>query len=89
MRSQRVTEKDIEAGQIRFPASAKRAFPPGACEVEIELRGLPIKGKWNPRTGPDRERSGVLRVGRQVLQARVSADEVLAIDARSDRLILR
>ncbi len=28
MRSQRITDKDIQAGQVRFPASAKPVFPP-------------------------------------------------------------
>lgn len=88
MTSQRVTAKDIESGQIRFPAPAKRAFPREAGDIELELRGIPIKGRWNPRTGPDRERSGVLRVGRQVLEAHVRADELLTIHERAGRVVL-
>lgn len=88
MTSQRVTAKDIESGQIRFPAPAKRAFPREAGDIELELRGIPIKGRWNPRTGPDRERSGVLRVGRQVLEAHVRADEVLTVHERAGRVVL-
>ncbi|MGO9753297.1 MAG: hypothetical protein ACLP8S_30780 [Solirubrobacteraceae bacterium] len=88
MTSQRITAKDIESGQIRFPAPAKRAFPREATDIEVELRGIPVSGRWNPRTGPDRERSGVLRVGRQVLEAHVHADEVLTIVERAGRVVL-
>ena len=88
MTSQRITAKDIESGQIRFPAPAKHAFPRVAGDIEVELRGISVRGRWNPRTGPDRERSGVLRVGRQVLQAHVRADEVLTIGERAGRVVL-
>ena len=88
MTSQRITAKDIESGQIRFPAPAKRVFPRVAGDIEVELRGIPVRGRWNPRIGPDRERSGVLRVGRQVLQAHVRADEVLTIGERAGRVVL-
>jgi hypothetical protein len=89
MISQRITAKDIESGQIRFPAPAKRAFPREVGDIEVELRGIPVRGRWNPRTGPDRERSGVLRVGRQVLEAHVRADEVLTIGEHAGRIVLR
>lgn len=88
MRSQRVTEKDIQGGRIRFPSSAKRAFPGERGEVEVILRGLPVVARWHPHYDPGQERSGVLSVGRQVLAGRVSADEVLAVSAQGGRVAL-
>lgn len=88
MTSQRITAKDVESGQIRFPAPAKRAFPREAGDIEVELRGIPVAGRWNPRTGLDRERSGVLRVGRQILEAHVRPNDVLTISERAGRVVL-
>ena len=88
MNSQRITEKDIEAGQIRFPRASKRAFPDSDCDVEIVLRGLPLTCAWRPRTGPDRERSGVLLVGRQALEGRVAPDDLLAVSVSGDHVVL-
>lgn len=42
------------------------------------LRGLRIDGVgWDPRLGPDRERSGVLSVGKDALKDRVTPGERL------------
>src|SRR5688500_11056538 len=68
MGSQRVTAADRAAGRIRFPRAAKAAFPPEPASVSVELRGVPLTARWDPRVGPDRERSGVLRVGRDTLE---------------------
>lgn len=88
MTTQRITAKDIERGQIRFPGPSKRLFPDAPGDVEVELKGIPLTGRWNPRNGPDRDRSGVLRVGRQILEAHVQADEILSVTERSGRIIL-
>jgi len=77
MRTQRITEKDIEARRIRFPSSAKRAFPAERGEVDVVLRGHPLTARWHPHYDRDQERSGVLKVGRQLLAAHVNPDEVL------------
>lgn len=58
---------DLERGQIRLPRDAKRFFPTERGSVEIVLRGERISCSYDPRTGPDRERSAVLRVDRQAL----------------------
>ena len=78
-RTQRVTAKDIERGQIRLPRDAKRLFPADRSDVEIVLRGVRLTAAYDPRTGPDRERSAVLRVGRDALERAVTVDEVLRV----------
>lgn len=67
LHSQRVTATDKTSGIIRFPKQAKILFPNTKSEVEIVLLGARVRGSYDPRTGPDRERSAVLRVGRDVL----------------------
>lgn len=78
-RTQRMTAKDIEAGQVRVPRAAKQLLPNARCELTFRLRGRLMTARWDPRTGPDRERSGVLRLGRARLEDLVSEDEVLAV----------
>lgn len=77
--SQRVTLSDIRAGRIRFPREAKRYFPTERDEVQVVLRGVQLDARYDPRTGPDKERSAVLLVGKANLEALVRADEVLSI----------
>jgi hypothetical protein len=38
-----------------------------------------VAASYDPRTGPDRERSAVLRVGREALGAAVQQGETLAV----------
>jgi hypothetical protein len=54
---------------IRVTSSAKRllSLPPRASEIRIHLRGQPMTCAWDARLGLDRERSGLLRVGRERL----------------------
>ncbi len=67
--TQKITLGDLRAGVIRIPRAGKSAFPTGKAEVHASLRGDQLGGcLWDPRSGPDRERSGVLRVGRAVVQ---------------------
>ena len=61
--TQRVTAKDIDAGQIRIPAVAKELFPPVRSDLEVRVRGTLLAAPWDPRVGPDRPRSGLLRIG--------------------------
>jgi hypothetical protein len=86
--SQRVTQKDIAGGRVRLPSSAKRVFPPERATVKVNLRGLRLTVRWDPRYGPDRERSGMLSVGRDALAGRVAPDEVLAVAAGDDCVVL-
>ena len=87
--SQRVTARDVSAGQVRFPRAAKTLFPPERALVDAVLRGREMRGRWDPRVGPDRERSGVLAFGRGKLDGVVSADDVLMVRVRGDgRVVL-
>lgn len=78
-RTQRVTRADLAAGRIRFPRPAKRFFPSERTSIEIVLRGQRLTGRYDPRTGPDREQSAVLSIGREALATLVSADEALRV----------
>ena len=62
-RTQPVTAADLCAGQIRIPVSTptKALFPDEKVDLQIVLRGRSATVGWDPRSGPDRERSGVLR----------------------------
>jgi hypothetical protein len=76
--TQRVTAKDLAAGRVRIPRAGKRYFPAERGQVRLNLRGVPLVARWDPRMGPP-ERSGVLSVGNTVLSDAVAADEVLQI----------
>jgi hypothetical protein len=76
--TQRVTANDLRAGQIRLPRAAKRFFPTERATVDVVLRGTRLTGTDDPRLGPDRERSGVLRIGKQLSDA-VDENEVLTV----------
>jgi TDG/mug DNA glycosylase family protein len=79
VRSQRVTAADLAAGRIRFPREAKRFFPSNRGNVEVVLRGERLSARYDPRTGPDRERSAVLSIGRARLAGLVRTNEVLTV----------
>lgn len=84
LRSQQVTAADRDSGQIRIPAASKRIFPKEAGVVSVFLRGREVAGRWNPRIGSDRERSGTLRVGRQDLAALVPVGTILVISPATE-----
>ncbi len=86
-RSQRVTQPDLTAGRIRFPKPAKRLFPAVSGDVDFVLRGRRLRGRYDPRSGPDRERSAVLQVGRAALTELVRENEVLAASRDSAGLV--
>lgn len=82
-RSQRVTAADLAAGRIRIPRGATKALLPAIRQdIDIALRGEPLRCRWDPRTDPDQERSAVLAVGSAVLQRLVDVDEVLDVSLR-------
>jgi hypothetical protein len=89
-KTQRVTAADLRVGQIRIPSSttsaAKALFPESESELAVKLKGRPVRGLWNPGMDPDRERSGVLRIGTQ-LQELVHPDEVLLVTVERKGLI--
>lgn len=82
-RTQRVTAADLRDGHIRIPAfgaaPTKALFPTTKADVAVTLRGTSVRCSWDPRMGPDRERSGVLRVGATLRQL-IEEDEVLTVE---------
>lgn len=86
--TQRVTQADLAAGRIRLPAlsssGAKSVFPERKGTVAIALRGVSLSVHYDPRMGPDRERSGVLTIGGPRLRSLVSAEEVLTVTIGAD-----
>jgi hypothetical protein len=82
--SQTITVADKAAGRIRFPRTAKRFFPSDRTQVEVAVRGWLMSARWDPRTGPDRERSGVLSFGRGNLEGLVLSGGALAVSRRTD-----
>jgi hypothetical protein len=61
-----VTDKDIKGGQIRITREAKRDMRlMEPTELEVRLRGemFPCT-TYDPRLGPDQERSGLIRLGK-------------------------
>ncbi len=78
-RTQRITAVDIRSGRICLPRRTKRFFPRTKGHVVIILRGERIEVRYDPRIGPDRERSAVLSVGRERLERLVKVDESLSV----------
>ena len=77
--TQRVSVGDIRRGIIRIPRPVKVLFPPKRAQVEIELRGERKSCRWDPRYGPDRERSGVLGIGTALTRRLITEGERLSI----------
>jgi hypothetical protein len=77
--SQRVTKVDLANGRIRLPHEAKALFPGEKSYISIVLRGEAMDVRYDPRMGPDQERSAVLGINRPTLQRLVSPDDVLEL----------
>jgi hypothetical protein len=80
-RSQVVTVKDIDVGQVRIPVGPTKAILPAArADVTVVLRdrGLGAR-RWDPRYGTDKERSGVIRVGKAAATELLTPGDVLAV----------
>jgi hypothetical protein len=74
-----VTAKDIETGQIRIPIGAtKMILPPDRQDVSVVVRGRELRCRWNPRYG-ERERSGIIRIGKAAAREVLSPGDVLAV----------
>ena len=86
--TQRVTQVDLLHGRIRIPIDQKQPFPAERARVALRIRGVSFDSvAWNPRLGPDRERSGVLQVG-VALRDVVAADERLSVTPGDDVIAL-
>ena len=55
--------------------------------MSVVLRGRSLEASWDPRMGPERERSGVLRIDKTILQGLIREDERLAITEAADDTI--
>lgn len=86
--TQVVTQADLDAGQIRIPARSKHYFPPQRADLRIVVEDVELTAAWDPRMGPDRERSGVLRIGKTNLQGLVFLGTPLRIAKADDDLVL-
>ena len=87
-RTQRVTPKDRELGQIRIPRIGKSLFPASRSTVNVVLRGQLLKAIiWDPQMRRDKERSGILRVEKAILRDLICDDEVLTVTALDDYTI--
>jgi hypothetical protein len=89
--TQRVTAADLRCGQIRIPSRStsltRTLFPRHSVTIRVALRGRLVPGTWNPRTGLDRKRSGVLRVG-GVLRDLVRENDVLSASIGENGIIV-
>lgn len=86
--TQRVTASDRRAGRIRIPIGEKDALPASRDRLRVRLRGRLFETMaWDPRYGPDRERSGVLYVGTE-LQELVADDEVLTVSTVGELFVI-
>lgn len=87
--TQPITKVDLRYGRVRLPitTSVKDKLPDAREEVRVLLRGDELAAAYDPRLGPDRERSGVLRVPKHELDRRVEVGERLRIGRRSDGLV--
>jgi hypothetical protein len=74
-----VSAADLVAGQIRVTREPKRqlALPEAKVQLSVILRGEHLSVPWDPRLGPDKERSGLLRIGRETLGRLVGAPTTL------------
>lgn len=86
--TQRVTRSDLDAGRIRIPVATKPMFPSARGTVSVMLRGMAMTVAYDPRNGPDRNRSGVLSIGRGPLRTRVEPDERLAVSHEDEVFLL-
>src|SRR5262245_63852039 len=80
--TQRITAADIAGGRIRIPSSdnTKELFPQRPASVSVVLKGRSLGDRpYDPRYGPDRERSGVIRVPSAILSSAVFEDERLTV----------
>lgn len=82
--TQPVQASDHENGVVRVPRGSKGLFPEEQCQIKVVLRGLDLgEVRWDPRLGPDQERSGVVGIGRKAVAGLAEGDvlRIIRIDA--------
>lgn len=67
LRTQTITATDLAHGRVRLPRGSKSVFPNERSTVQVRLCGRVVDARYDPRTGPDKERSAVLSVGKSAL----------------------
>lgn len=89
LHTQPVTEADISHGQIRIPKTTKRILPAVRCRIRLLIDDARFDGvRWDPRSGPDRERSGVIGVGKNHLRGRVTPWQRLTVSISEDGTVV-
>jgi len=69
----------MEGSRTQRVTATKRLFPSERAQVRVDLLGHGLDCRWDPKNGPDKERSGVVGVPRQLLASLVAPDEVLLV----------
>lgn len=76
--TQQVTAGDLAAGIVRVPSISKLLFPTERALMTVALRGAFLQDvRWDPRLGPDRERSGVLGIGKQAASQLIEGERLV------------
>jgi hypothetical protein len=87
-RSQNVSSNDIAVGQVRIPIGAtKRILPMIRQDIGVVLRGRALTCRWDPRYG-EKERSGVIRIGKAAAFALLAPGDVLAVLVAGGNMVL-
>lgn len=86
-RTQRITAVDLRHRRIRIPRRSKQLLPASKTELRVNLRGNEFMARYDPRIGPDKERSGMLTF-RTDIAALVPANTVLRIYRNVDGQIV-
>ena len=88
--TQPITPSDLAGGRVRIGISSggKKLLSVVKSRVTVVLRGRQLdEVRWDPKMGPDRERSGVLGVGRVPLAELVQPGEQLALRCPESGLV--
>jgi hypothetical protein len=86
-RTQPVTAADKRSGQIRIPVAGttKNLFPSDKTDLDLRFKDRDVSVAWDPRLGPDKERSGVVRfrgADKELLRDSVRDEQVLTVIRR-------
>jgi len=87
--TQPVTEHDLRRNQVRIPLRFRALFSTDKQRaLNVVLRGEVVICSWDPRTGPDRVRSGLLRFPSGLLAQRLTPGLRLAVSTTPDSIVL-
>jgi hypothetical protein len=86
-RTRPVTAADKRSGQIRIPVTGttKNLFPSDKTDLGLRFKDRDVSVAWDPRLGPDKERSGVVRfrgADKELLRESVRDEHVLTVTRR-------